>query len=147
MARPEYFKSIYVWTGVWQHAGWGSIIYLAALSSIDPSIHESAKIDGASTLKRIWHIDLPGISPTIVILFILNAGNIMSVGFEKAFLMQNSLNLSASEIISTYVYKTGLQSAQFSFSAAVGLFNSVVNFILLVLVNKAAQKLNETSLW
>jgi putative aldouronate transport system permease protein len=147
MSDPDMFQSIYVWSGVWQSAGWNSIIYLAALSTVDTSLHESAKIDGAGIMKRIWHIDIKGILPTIIILLIMNTGHIMTVGFEKAFLMQNALNLSSSEIISTYVYKVGIIGGQFSFSTAVGLFNSVVNFILLLFVNKAAKKFSETSLW
>ena len=147
MIEPEWFKSIYVWSGVWQHMGWNSIIYLAALAGIDPTLHEAAKVDGASRLRRIWHINLPGILPTVVILLILNVGHLMSVGFEKIYLMQNDLNKESSEVISTYVYTSGILGAQYSFAAAVGLFNSVVNFALLVSVNYAARKLNETSLW
>ncbi|RTE10918.1 sugar ABC transporter permease [Paenibacillus whitsoniae] len=147
MADEGWFRSIYVWSGVWQNAGWGTIIYLAALAGIDPGLHEAAIVDGASKLRRIWHIDLPGISPTIVILLILNMGSVMSVGFEKVFLMQNALNLSTSEIITTYVYKIGLVSSQYSFSAAMGLFNSVINFVLLIVVNRIAKKLGQSSLW
>jgi putative aldouronate transport system permease protein len=147
MTQENMFKSIYVISEVWQRAGWGSIIYLAALASVDPSLHESAMIDGASRLKRIWHINLPGIKPTIVILFILNVGGLMTVGFEKMFLMQNPMNLASSEIISTYIYKVGLLRAQYSFSAAVGLFNSVINFILLLSANHLAKRINEISLF
>lgn len=147
MTKPSWFKSIYVWSGVWQQMGWNSIIYLAALSGIDPQLHEAARVDGASRLQRIWHVNLPGIRPTIVILFILNAGSLMGVGFEKVFLMQNSLNKEASEVISTYVYQSGILGSQYSFASAVGLFNSVVNFILLVLVNRVARYVNQTSLW
>ncbi|AJY77759.1 sugar ABC transporter permease [Paenibacillus beijingensis] len=147
MTEPGWFKSVYVFSGVWQQMGWSSIIYLSALAGIDPHLHEAARIDGASRLKRIWHINLPGIMPTIVILLILNVGSIMGVGFEKVYLMQNSLNKESSEVISTYVYQTGLLGAQYSFSAAVGLFNSVINFILLVLVNRAAKMMKQTSLW
>jgi putative aldouronate transport system permease protein len=144
---PEYFKTIYVASGVWQNAGYSSIIYIAALSSIDPQLEEAAIIDGASKLQKIWHIDIPGILPTAVILLILNMGRIMNIGFEKIFLMQNPLNMVASDVISTYVYRTGLVSAQYSFSAAVGLFNSVINLILIVSVNQAARRMGETSLW
>lgn len=147
IAQESMFKSIYVFSDVWQRAGWGSIIYLAALAGVDPSLHESAMIDGASRLKRIWHINLPGIKPTIVILFILNVGGLMTVGFEKVFLMQNPMNLGSSEIISTYIYKVGLLRAQYSFSAAVGLFNSVINFILLIGANFIAKRINEVSLF
>lgn len=147
MTQPEWFKSIYVLSGVWQHMGWSSVIYLAALAGIDPQQHEAARVDGASRLQRIWHINLPGIRPTIVILLILNVGSVMGVGFEKVFLMQNSLNMPASDVISTYVYRSGIIGAQYSFSAAVGLFNSIVSFILLLSVNRIARKLSETSLW
>lgn len=147
LTEPSWFKAIYVTSGVWQNAGWSSIIYIAALSGIDPEIHEAAKIDGAGKLQRIRHINLPGIVPTMVILLILNVGGIMNVGFEKIFLMQNDLNLEVSDVITTYSYKMGIQGAQYSFSAAIGLFNSVINFILLIVVNKFAKKLTENSLW
>lgn len=147
MAEPGWFKSIYVWSGVWQSAGWGSIIYLAALASVDSSTHEAALIDGANKLQRIWYIDLPSLLPTITILFIMNTGNMMSVGFEKVYLMQNALNISSSEVISTYVYKVGLMDTQFSFSTAVNLFNSVINLTLLVIVNTITKRLNNSSLW
>ena len=147
IARPEWFKTVYVFSGLWQSTGWNAIIYLAALSNISPELHEAAIVDGASKLQRIWYIDIPGIIPTAVILLIMNLGSIMSVGFEKAYLMQNNLNASSSEIIATYVYKTGLLGAQFSFSAAVGLFNSIINFILLAFVNKIARKMSDISLW
>lgn len=147
LSRPEWFKTIYVLSGVWQEAGWGTIIYIAVLSTIDPQLVESCKIDGANRLQKIWHIDIPGITPTIVILLILRVGNLLSIGFEKVLLLQNSLNMEASDIISTYVYRVGLLGAQYSFSSAIGLFNSVVNLILLVAVNQIARKTNETSLW
>ena len=146
ITKPNYFAHIYVWSGVWQSMGYGSIIYIAALAGIDPSLHEAAMVDGASKIKRIWHIDLPGIMPTITILLILNVGSLMNVGYEKVLLLQNDLNMSASDIIATYVYRQGLEGAQYSFSAAVGLFNSVVNTILLVSVNFITKKLGETSL-
>lgn len=147
MGIPEYFKSIYVWSGVWQGMGYASIIYIAALAGVDPSLYEAARMDGASRLKKIWHIDIPTLIPVTVILLILNLGSIMGVGFEKIYLMQNPLNTSASEVISTYVYKVGLIGANFSFSSAVGLFNSVINLILLVLVNTISRKVSENSLW
>ncbi len=147
MAKPEYFKHIYVWSGIWQNCGWNSIIYMAALAGVDQSIHESAVIDGANQMQRMWYIDFMGILPTVVILLILNTGSIMSVGYEKVLLLQNSLNADASEIISTYVYKKGIVSGEYSFSAAVGLFNSVVNFILLTTVNSISRKINDVSLW
>lgn len=147
MTEPSWFKTTYVFSGAWQQMGWSSIIYLAALSAVDPALHEAAKIDGASRLQRIWHINLPSIKPTIIILLILDAGKVMSVGFEKVFLMQNPLNTSASDVIATHVYKTGIMGAQYSYATAVGLFDSIINLILLVLVNYIARKTNETSLW
>jgi putative aldouronate transport system permease protein len=147
LTEPAWFKSIYVGSGVWQQMGWSSIIYLAALTGIDQQLHEAARVDGASRWQRIWHINLPGIMPTITILLILNMGSLLSVGFEKVFLMQNSLNMSASDIISTHVYRKGIIDGQYSYSAAVGLFNSVINFTLLVIVNRIARKVNDTSLW
>jgi putative aldouronate transport system permease protein len=147
IARPDLFQSIYVWSGVWQGMGYASIIYIAALSSIDPQLEEAAIIDGASRLQKILYIDLPGIMPTAIILLILNVGQIMNVGFEKIYLMQNPLNLTTSEVISTYVYKVGLLRAQYSFAAAVGLFNSIIDLVLLVTVNQIARKVGDTSLW
>lgn len=149
MAQPNLFSSVYVWSGIWQHFGWNSIIYLAALSGISPELHESAMIDGASRFKRILYIDIPGILPTMIILLIMNFGSIMSVGFEKIFLMQNNLNITASQVISTYVYTVGLRTLppEFSYGSAIDLFNSIINLILIVTVNKLAQKFSETSLW
>jgi putative aldouronate transport system permease protein len=144
---PSVFRHAYVWSGIWQNMGWGSIIYLAALSAVDSSLYEAATIDGANKLQKIIHIDLPSIAPTCIILLILSAGGILNVGFEKAFLMQNLLNLSRSEVINTYIYKVGIQSTQYSFSAAVGLFNNVINFVILALVNWVSRKLGDTSLW
>ncbi len=149
LGDPRLFASIYVWSGVWQNAGWGSIVYLAALAGIDPQLHEAAIIDGASRVQRILHIDIPGILSTAVILLILSVGRVMDVGFEKVFLMQNPLNLQASEIISTYVYKVGLASQlpSYSYAAAIGLFNSLINLVLIACVNTAARRLGSTSLW
>jgi putative aldouronate transport system permease protein len=147
MGSATAFSSVYVWSDVWQHTGWDSIIYLAALSAVDPALYESAKIDGASRWHLIWHIDLAMILPTACILLILRAGNMMNVGFEKVYLMQNNLNLSASEVISTYVYKTGIISQQYSYSSAIGLFNALVNLTLLIVVNFFSKKFSETSLW
>nr|WP_307991768.1 ABC transporter permease subunit [uncultured Niameybacter sp.] len=147
MAKPEWFKSIYVWSGVWQGMGYSSIIYIAALAGIDPTLHEAAVVDGATRLQRIWHVNIPGILPTVTILLIMNFGSIMSVGYEKILLMQNKLNMPTSDVISTFVYRVGLVDAQYSFSAAVGLFNALINFGLLMLVNAIAKKLGETSLW
>jgi putative aldouronate transport system permease protein len=147
MASPEWFKPLYVFSGIWQETGWSTIIYLAALTGISPELHEAAMVDGANKWQRILHVDIPGIMPTVMILFILAVGNIMNVGFEKAYLMQTPLNLPSSEIIATYVYKVGLQQIQYSFAAAVGLFNSVINLILLVLVNKLAKRVSGSGLW
>ena len=146
-SKPGAFQWIYVLSDTWQHAGWNSIIYLAALSSVDPSLYEAATVDGANRLQKIFHIDIPALIPTMVILLILNTGNVLSVGFEKIFLMQNSANIGVSEVISTYVYKIGLKSAQYSFSAAVGLFNTLINFVVLLLVNQISKKVADTSLW
>jgi putative aldouronate transport system permease protein len=147
LGNPNYFRHIYVWSDVWQTTGYSAVIYLAALSGIDPALHESARIDGASRLQRIRHVDLPGIMPTAVIILVLGVGNIMSIGFEKAFLLQNPLNLAQSEIIATYVYKTGLLNADFSMATAIGLFNSVINLFLLLGVNFAAKRITGNGLW
>jgi putative aldouronate transport system permease protein len=147
MSKPEWFKPLYIGSGVWQETGWAAIIYLAALAGVSPELHEAAVMDGASKWQRILHVDIPAIMPTAVILLILNVGNIMNIGFEKAYLLQTPMNQPAAEIIPTYVYKMGLQQAQYSFAAAVGLFNSVINLILLVSVNKFAKKLSGTGLW
>ena len=147
MGNSSAFPHLYVWSGIWQNMGWSSIIYLAALAGVDQELHEAAMVDGAGKLKRIIHIDLPAILPTMVILLIMNAGNIMSVGYEKVYLMQNDLNLTTAEVISTYVYKIGLKQQQYSYSAAIGLFNNLINFILLVVVNKISKKVSGSSLW
>lgn len=147
MGMPSAFRHMYVWSGVWQNMGWDSIIYMAALTSVSPELHEAAMIDGASKVKRIWHIDLPSIVPTMVILLIMRAGSIMSVGFEKVYLMQNSLNNPVSEIISTYTYKQGMLNMKYSYSAAIGLFNNVINFVFLTVVNSVSKRISGTSLW
>lgn len=147
LTDPAWFKTVYVLSGVWQSAGWGTIIYLAALSGVDPQLHEAAVVDGASRFKRILHINIPAIIPTITILLILNMGSILGVGFEKILLLQNPLNMGSSDVISTFVYRSGLVDAQYSFSTAVGLFNSVVNAILLITVNQIARRTSENSLW
>ena len=143
------FPHLYVWSGVWQGMGWNSIIYFAALSSIDQGLHEAAEIDGATRLARVIHIDLPCVLPTASIMLIMAAGRIMNVGFEKVFLMQNSMNLRSSEVISTYVYKVGLVTGggDFSFGTAIGLFNSVITFLVSILVNFVCKKLGGSSLW
>ncbi|PLT46790.1 ABC-type polysaccharide transport system, permease component [Paenibacillus pasadenensis] len=147
MGVPGYFKSIFVWSNVWQSIGYGAVVYLAALAGINPELYEAAKVDGASRFQKIRNVDLPGIAPAAIILLILSVGQIMNVGFEKIYLMQNPLNVSTSEVISTYVYKTGLLGADFSFSAAVDLFNSVINLILLITVNSIAKRISDSSLW
>jgi putative aldouronate transport system permease protein len=146
MASTTAFKHVYVWSDIWQHLGWDSIIYLAALSSIDPTYYEAATIDGATTMQKIRYIELPLILSTAVILLILRAGSILGVGFEKVFLLQNTQNAQASEIISTYVYKIGMRSFEYSLSTAIGLFNTVVNLIVLLAVNWIGKKTTDTSL-
>ncbi len=149
MGQAGMFKSIYVWSSIWQNVGFACIIYLAALAGIDPTLHEAAVVDGATKLQRMWHIDIPGILPIAIILLILNTGQMLNTGFEKVLLMQNPLNLRASEVIDTYVYKVGLvsQAANFSYATAIGLFKSVISLILLISVNKLSQKTGQSSLW
>lgn len=147
MTSASGFPSIYVWSDIWQHAGWDSIVFLAALSSIDPTLYEAATVDGATRWQKMRYIDLPLLMSTACIMLILRAGNLMNVGFEKVFLMQNDLNMSTSEIIATYVYKMGLRNSQYAVSTAVNLFNNLINFGLLLLVNCITRKLGETSLW
>lgn len=147
LSKPEYFRTIYVVSGIWQGLGWGTIIYLAALSGVDPQIVEASIIDGASRIQKIWYIDLPSILPTIIILLILNCGSILSVGSDKILLLQNALNMETSDVIATYVYRLGIQNAQFSYTTAIGLFNSVVNFVMLSIVNYVAKKSTGSSLW
>ena len=140
------FRHIYVWSHIWQRTGYNSVIYIAALAGVNPELHEAAIVDGANKLQCILHIDLPAIMPTAIILLIMSTGNMLSLGFEKVYLMQNDLNLGVSEIISTYVYKIGLLNAQYSYSTAIGLFNNVINLIVLLTVNKIADKVSGTSL-
>lgn len=147
LSVPQYFKSIYVWSGVWQGTGWSAIIYISALSGVDYQMHEAAIIDGATKIQRIWYIDLPSIRPTIVMLLIMSLGSLMNVGFEKVYLLQNDLNFAASDIISTYVYRVGLVNSDFGYSTAVGLFNTVINLIILVAANTAARKATGDGLW
>lgn len=146
-SEAQYFRPLYIGSSIWQSMGFNAIIYIAALSSISPELYEAALIDGANKFQRVWYIDLPLIMPTVILMFILAVGNIMTIGYEKAWLMQAGGNTSVSEIISTYVYKTGLQSAQYSFATAVGLFNSVVNFIILVIANLIAKKTADISIF
>jgi len=149
MGNPDYFRSVYVWSDVWQNLGWSSILFISALAGVDPTLHEAAMIDGANKWQRVWHIDLMCILPTIAITFIMNFGKLLSVGFDKAFLMQNATNLRMSEILSTYEYKIGLGGTfpAYSYSAAIGLMSSVVTFILVITVNKITKKFTETGLW
>ncbi len=147
MGDASLFQDLYVWSGIWQNAGWGSIIYLAALAGVSPELHEAAIIEGANRIKRVWYIDLPVIVPTMVILLVLNAGSIMNVGFEKVLLLQNPVIGDAGEVISTYVYKVGLQQSQFEYSTAIGLFNNIINFTILLIANKSAKMLSGSSLW
>jgi putative aldouronate transport system permease protein len=147
LGNPDYFRHIYVWSDVWQTAGYSAVIYMAALSGIDPSLYEAARVDGASRLRKIWHVDIPGIMPTAMIVLILSVGNIMAIGFEKVYLLQNPLNLGQSEIIATYVYKLGILNADFGTATAIGLFNSVINLVLLLLVNWVARRVSGSGLW
>jgi putative aldouronate transport system permease protein len=147
MGKAGAFKHLYVWSDIWQHAGWDSIIYIAALSGIDPSLYEAATVDGATKMQKIRYIDVPMLIPTAVIMLIMRMGGLMSLGFEKVYLMQNDLNLVSSEVISTYVYKIGVINTQYSYSAAINLFSTIVNFILLISVNKISKKISENSLW
>ena len=147
LTAPQYFLPLYIISDVWQQTGWNAVIYIAAIAGVDYSLYEAAYLDGADTLKRIWHVTLPCIAPTIVIMLILKMGSMMNVGFEKVWLMQNALNREASDVISTYTYRAGLLDADYSYSAAVGLFNSVINFVMLVTVNKISRKVSEVSLW
>ncbi|MCR2804621.1 ABC transporter permease [Paenibacillus soyae] len=147
LASTNTFIPTYVLSDIWQHCGWNSIIYLAALSTVDPQLYDSAKMDGASRWQTIRYIDFPALVPTIIILFILSMGNILSTGFEKIFLMQNALNLPVSEVIATYVYKIGIVSNQFSMASAIGLFNTVINFIFLFGMNAISRRVSNTSLF
>ena len=149
LSSPDWFAHVYVWTGVWQNMGWGTIIFLATLAGVDQELHEAARVDGATIWQRVWHIDIPGILPTVIILLILQSGQMLNVGFEKIFLMQNPLNIRASEVVETYVYDIGLASAtpNFSYAAAINLFRNVIAFFLLIAVNRISRRVSETSLW
>jgi putative aldouronate transport system permease protein len=147
MQSADWFRQIYVGSGIWQHVGWGSIVYLAAIATIDPQLYDAAKVDGADRFRQMWHITLPGIMATIVILLILRMGSLMSVGYEKIILMYNPLTYETADVISTYVFRRGILQADFSFSAAVGLFNSVINFGLLLAANRISRRLVGHSLW
>ena len=147
MISEEAFSHMYVWSGVWQGLGWNCIIYIAALSSVDPGLHEAAKLDGASRLQRIWHINLPTILPTVVITFSMKVGQIMTVGADKVLLMRNNLNIAKAEVISTYVYQQGLVTGDYGYATAVGLFTNVINLVMLLIVNYVSGKLSDTSLF
>lgn len=147
LGEAKHFKMTFVISGIWQHAGWSAIIYIAALAGISPDLYEAAQVDGASKWQRVRHIDIPGILPTIVMMLILEVGKVMNLGFQKAYLMQNAQNIAASEIISTYIYKVGLINAQYSYSTAINLFNNVINIILLVTMNNVSRRVTQNSLW
>ena len=147
MSKPEWFRTVYIFMGIWQSTGWSAIIYLAALSSIDPKIYEAAIIDGANKLKRIVYVTLPSIAPTISITLILATGGLLSVGFEKVYLMQNPGNISFSEVLATYIYRQGLYNNDMGYATAVGLFNSVVSFFFILLSNAIARRFSEYSIW
>lgn len=147
MGEPGLFRHLHVWSGVWQGMGWGAIVYLAALSAVDPNLHEAAELDGASRIQRIIHINLPTILPTIITMLILRVGNIATVGYEKVYLMMNDLNVSTAEVISTYVYKRGMISQNYGYAAAVGLLNNIVNVTMVLIANKISKKFSETSLF
>ncbi len=146
-ANANHFLPVLIGSNIWQSMGFGAIVYVAALSSVSPELYEAARIDGATTLKTIWHIDLPSIAPTVIMLLILNVGGLMSVGHEKVLLMQSGRNIMESEIISTYVYKIGLMSSQHSYATAIGLFNSAINFVLLLVTNAIAKKTADIGLF
>lgn len=147
LTSPQWFRHLFVWSGQWQTLGWGTIIYLASLAGVNPELHEAAKVDGATRMQRIIHINIPHILPTIIVLFILNIGSFMTIGFEKVLLMQNTLNSETSDIIQTFVYQTGLIKGQYDFATAIGLFDSVINLILLLIFNYMARKTSNNSLW
>ena len=147
LGDAKYFKLTFVISGIWQNAGWNAIIFISALAAIDQEIYEAARVDGASRLQQLFYITLPGIVPTIVIMLILECGRVLNIGFEKVYVMQTDLNLAVSEVISTYTYKIGLERLEYDYATAIGLFNSVISFILLITVNSISKKLTETSLW
>ena len=147
LADARYFRTIYIASGIWSELGWGAIVYLAALTNVDPQLYEAAVVDGAGKWRCLWNITLPSILPTLITMLLLRMGHLLSVGFEKVFLLQSPSTYETSEVISTYVYKMGLQSRQYSFSTAVGLMNNVINFAILTLVNKLSDKLSGISLW
>ncbi|MEC0239984.1 ABC transporter permease subunit [Paenibacillus dokdonensis] len=147
MQKPEWFKSLFIGSNIWTDMGWQSIIYIAALSGVDPQLYEAAKVDGATRLQRVIHVSIPAILPTIIILLILDIGHFMDIGFQKIILMQNDLNMSSSDVIATFTYRKGILDGDYSYTTAIGLFNAVINFILLISINQLARKKAETSLW
>ena len=147
MVKPQWFRPLYIITGIWQSAGWSSIIYIAALSGIDPQLYEAAIVDGANKIKQIWYVSLPGIMPTILIMLILALGSILSIGYEKIILMYNTATYETADVINTYVYRRGVVGGEYSFGTAVGLFQSIINFIFIVIANKISRKVSEVSLW
>ena len=147
LQQPNLYRTIYIGSGIWQHVGWGTIIYLASLSAVDPQLYEAAKIDGAGKWMQLWNVTLPCIAPTIIILLILRIGGLMSEGHEKTLLLYNPATYSVADIISTYVYRVGLLEQNWSYSTAIGLFNSVINFSLLIVANNISRRVSETSLW
>lgn len=147
MGSEKYFRPVYILSAIWQNTGWSAIVYLSALTAIDPTLYEAAIVDGAGRMRQVWHITLPGIRSTIIIMFILQLGKIMNVGFEKVYLLQNPLNLGASEVISTYLYKKGIINANYSYSTAIGLFNAVINFGMVLISNTISRKVGEISMW
>ncbi|MGE5549731.1 MAG: ABC transporter permease [Bacteroidota bacterium] len=147
LLKPEWFRTIFVGSSIWQNVGWNSIIYLAALAGISPELYEAAKVDGANRFQQLRHITLPGIAPTIIILFILRIGHMMNVGLQKVLLLYNPITYETADVISTFVYRKGLLEANYSYSAAVGLFNAVISYTLLIIANRLSRKLTETSLW
>jgi ABC-type polysaccharide transport system permease subunit len=147
IGKSPLFKSLYVWSGIWQGTGYSAIIYLAALAGISAELQEAAQIDGANIWQRIWHVDIPGIMPTAVILFILSTAGILNVGFEKVYLMQNPLNMNSSDVIATYTYRIGMVDMNYSFATAVGLFQSLISFVFMLLVNRITKKIGDISLW
>lgn len=147
MTKAEWFRPLYIISGIWQESGWNAVVYIAALSSIDPQLYEAARVDGAGRLRCIWHVTLPCIAPAMITMLILSCGKVMNVGYEKVLLMQNDLNKATSDVITTYVYQQGIQKGQYSYSTAVNLFNSVINTVLVVGVNAISKKVSSTSLW
>ena len=147
LTKPEYFVPIYVISGIWQQTGWGAIIYLSALAGIDQQLYEAAKIDGANRWKQTIHVTIPGIIPTIIIMILLRLGSVMNVGYEKVMLLYNESIYETADVISTFVYRKGLTNMEWSYSTAVDLFNSIINFIIVVVFNKISKKFTEVSLW